>query len=330
METILVTGGAGFIGTHFVEYFARRHPDCQIIDLDALTYAANAEAFAMQEALPNVRTVKGDICDEALLKTLFADCAVTGVIHFAAESHVDNSIADPLRFVRTNIQGTTAVLHAALRSWEQRKCLERSRFHLVSTDEVWGTLGKDGVFTESSPYAPNSPYSASKAAADLMVHAYGKTYGMNVTLSNASNNYGPWQHREKLIPMTIARCLAQEPIPLYGTGLNVRDWLWVGDHCEAIDLIFHHARPGERYCVSGGCELTNLDIVRRICCLLDELHPWTGRAYEELITFVKDRPGHDFRYAGDSGKIERELGWKRRMPLEQGLRQTVQWYLAER
>ena len=328
MKTILITGGAGFIGTNFTEYFARKYPAYRLIDLDALTYAANKEAFAMQAAMPNVIPVHGDICDESAVSDLMDEYEVDGVIHFAAESHVDNSIADPMRFVFTNVHGTTVMLDAALKYWRRTGRLSTSRFHHVSTDEVYGSLGAEGFFTEETAYAPNSPYSASKASSDLMVRSYGRTYGMNVTISNCSNNYGPWQHSEKLIPTVIRKCLAHEPIPLYGTGLNVRDWLWVGDHCRAIDMIFHNAAPGTRWNVGGSCEQSNRTIVETLCGILDELHPWTEHAYSELITYVDDRPGHDFRYAVDSSKIQRELGWKPHASFEAGLRETVQWYLS--
>lgn len=328
METILITGGAGFIGTNFVEYFAQKYPAYRLIDLDAMTYAANKEAFPRQAKLSNVIPIHGDVCDESAVRDLMEEYDVTGVIHFAAESHVDNSIADPMRFVFTNIHGTTVMLDAALRYWQRTGRLASSRFHHVSTDEVFGTLGETGFFDENSAYAPNSPYSASKAASDLMARSYAKTYGMNVTLSNCSNNYGPWQHDEKLIPTIIRRCLAHTLVPLYGNGLNVRDWLWVNDHCRALDLIFHQAALGARYNVGGHCERSNLDIAEGICRLLDEMLPWSGHQYRELITFVDDRPGHDFRYAVDAQKLERDLGWEPTMPFLVGLKQTVEWYLA--
>ena len=327
-KTILVTGGAGFIGTNFVDYFAARHRGIRLIDLDALTYAAHPESFERQAAMPNVVPVQGDICDAALLAEIFEKYDVSGVIHFAAESHVDNSIADPVKFVRTNVMGTAALLDAAKRHWEKTSRLASARFHHISTDEVFGTLGAEGLFTEDSPYAPTSPYSASKASADLLVEAYAKTFGLNTTISHCSNNFGPWQHAEKFIPIVIRKCLAHEPIPIYGTGLNIRDWLWVEDHCSAIETIFLHARAGSRYVVSAQCERTNLELARTICALLDRLRPWAGHNYAELIDFVTDRPGHDFRYASSAARIRDELGWQPAGSFEAMLERTLDWYLG--
>ena len=327
-KTILVTGGAGFIGTNFVDYFAARHRGIRLIDLDALTYAAHPESFERQAAMPNVVPVQGDICDAALLAEIFEKYDVSGVIHFAAESHVDNSIADPVKFVRTNVMGTAALLDAAKRHWEKTSRLASARFHHISTDEAFGTLGAEGLFTEDSPYAPTSPYSASKASADLLVEAYAKTFGLNTTISHCSNNFGPWQHAEKFIPTVIRKCLAHEPIPIYGTGLNIRDWLWVEDHCSAIETIFLHARAGSRYVVSAQCERTNLELARTICALLDRLRPWAGHNYAELIDFVTDRPGHDFRYASSAARIRDELGWQPAGSFEAMLERTLDWYLG--
>lgn len=327
-RTILVTGGAGFIGANFIEYFAAKYPETRIVDLDAMTYAAHPEAFAAQRHMPNVVPVEGDITNESTVESLFEVYAPQGVIHFAAESHVDNSIAAPLRFIRTNVLGTGVLLNAALKHWRRAGTLERSRFHHISTDEVYGSLGETGLFDESAPYAPSSPYAASKASSDLLVRSYARTYGMNVTLSNCSNNYGPWQHAEKLIPTIIARCLAHQPIPIYGTGCNVRDWLWVGDHCRAVDKIFHDAPKGETYNVGGRCERTNLEIVSEICSILDDVRPWKGRRYGELLSFVADRPGHDFRYAIDPSKLMRDLHWAPEMPFKEGMARTAAWYLA--
>lgn len=327
-KTILVTGGAGFIGTNFVDYFAARHRGIRLIDLDALTYAAHPESFERQAAMPNVVPVQGDICDAALLAEIFEKYDVSGVIHFAAESHVDNSIADPVKFVRTNVMGTAALLDAAKRHWEKSSRLASARFHHISTDEVFGTLGAEGLFTEDSPYAPTSPYSASKASADLLVEAYAKTFGLNTTISHCSNNFGPWQHAEKFIPTVIRKCLAHEPIPIYGTGLNIRDWLWVEDHCSAIETIFLHARAGSRYVVSAQCERTNLELARTICALLDRLRPWAGHNYAELIDFVTDRPGHDFRYASSAARTRDELGWQPAGSFEAMLERTLDWYLG--
>lgn len=327
-KTILVTGGAGFIGANFVDYFAHTYPQYRIIDLDALTYAAHLTVFELQSKMPNVVPVHGDIRDASLVRELLQKYEITGIIHFAAESHVDNSIANPLIFVETNVNGTATLLNESLRFWKEIGCLDRARFHHVSTDEVYGSLGTDGYFTETTPYAPNSPYSASKASSDLLVRAYTHTFGLNTTISNCSNNYGPWQHNEKFIPTIIRKCLAHEEIPVYGTGLNIRDWLWVGDHCQAVDLIFHAGKKGESYNVGGHNERNNLQIVDTVCSILDELQPWQSHLYKELISFVPDRPGHDFRYAIDPTKISRELGWESLTTFEEGIRKTVKWYLA--
>lgn len=328
VKKILVTGGAGFIGANFVEYFASKYPNYCVVDLDNLTYAANHDAWVSQASMSNVVPVEGDIRNADLVRFLLRNYDVTGVIHFAAESHVDNSIVDPLRFVDTNVNGTATLLTEALRYWQETDRLATARFHHISTDEVYGSLGAEGFFTEETPYAPNSPYSSSKAASDHLVRAYAHTYGLNVTISNCSNNYGPWQHSEKLIPTVIRKALAHEAIPVYGNGLNVRDWLWVGDHCRAIDLIFHQGRTGESYNVGGHNERSNLSIVQEICQLLDQIHPWSGHRYEELLTFVKDRPGHDFRYAIDPTKIQTELGWKSDIAFVDGVKKTTEWYLS--
>ena len=328
-RTILVTGGAGFIGANFISYFGAKYPAVRLVNLDLMTYAAHPEAVEAQEAMTNVVPIVGDITDEALVKDLFERYDITGVIHFAAESHVDNSIEDPLRFVRTNVLGTGVLLNAALHRWKQTGTLETSRFHHISTDEVFGSLGPEGFFTETTPYAPNSPYSSSKASSDMLVRAYVHTYGMNATISNCSNNYGPWQHAEKLIPTVIRKCLVHEPIPVYGTGQNVRDWLWAGDHCRAIDAIFHQGARGETYNVGGHNERTNLQIVDEICAFLDELRPWPGHCYRELVSFVTDRPGHDFRYAIDPAKIKRDLGGEPEVGFTEGIRRTIKWYLEE-
>lgn len=327
-KTILVTGGAGFIGSNFVEYFAGAHPHYRLIDLDALTYAASPEAFEAQKILPNVVAVKGDIRNASLIRELLETFDVTGIIHFAAESHVDNSILDPLLFVDTNVNGTVALLNESMQYWKRRNILDTARFHHISTDEVYGSLGPEGFFTEQTPYAPNGPYSASKAASDLMVRAYCRTYALNATISNCSNNYGPWQHDEKLIPTIIRKCLAHEPIPIYGTGRNIRDWIWVQDHCRAVDLIFHKGKSGESYNVGARTEKTNCEVVQTVCGILDALEPWNGHRYAELMKFVADRPGHDFRYAIDPTKISDSLGWEPRMSFEAGIETTVRWYLA--
>ena len=336
MTSILVTGGAGFIGSNFVSYFCAKYPEYHVINLDKLTYAGSLDNLTDCMPLPNHTFVRGDIGDEALVGRLFAEHDIRGVIHFAAESHVDNSISGPRAFMETNLMGTFTLIEAARRHWMEgpgriRKGYERARFHHISTDEVYGALGAEGLFTEASPHAPNSPYSASKAGSDFIVRAYHRTYGMNVTTSNCSNNYGPRQHGEKFIPVIISRCLAEAPIPVYGSGRNVRDWLYVLDHCRAVDLIFHEGRSGETYNVGGRAERSNLEIVHAVCSLLDELRPRKGGArHEELMTFVDDRPGHDFRYAVDPSKIMTELGWKPEETFESGMRRTVEWYLHNR
>lgn len=326
-RTILVTGGAGFIGGNFIDYFAQAHPTYRLIDLDVLSYAAHPVLFEKQRGMSQVVPIKGDICNRELVQRLFEKYVVDGVIHFAAESHVDNSIADPFRFIETNIVGTTTLLDVARQNWKKRGCLKTARFHQISSDEVYGSLGTTGFFIEDSPYRPNSPYSASKASADLVVRSYGQTYGLNVVTTHSSNNYGPWQHQEKLIPTVIRKALRHEPIPIYGTGKNVRDWLWVGDHCRAIDLVFHQGRAGESYNVGGGNERNNLEIAAEICRFLNKLKPWIGHNYEFLITLVADRPGHDFRYAVDCGKIQQELNWAPKETFESALERTVAWYV---
>ena len=334
MKSILVTGGAGFIGSNFVPYFAEKYPDYHIINLDKLTYAGNLENLRECEGMPNYTFIKGDICDEALIDRLFEEYDIQGVIHFAAESHVDNSIKGPKAFIQTNIVGTFTLIEAARKHWmeapnQPKAGYETARFHHISTYEVYGTLGETGYFTEETPYAPNSPYSASKASSDHIVRAYHHTYGMNITTSNCSNNYGPKQHAEKLIPTIIRKCLDEEPIPVYGTGSNVRDWLYVLDHCKAIDLIFHEGKSGETYNVGGHNERNNLEIVRKVCELLNQRDPRKQGKYEELISFVTDRPGHDFRYAIDASKLERELKWKADENFETGIVKTVDWYLDD-
>ena len=331
-KTILVTGGAGFIGSNFVPYFVEKYPEYHVINLDKLTYAANLANLKECEKAPNYRLVKGDICDADLVEKLFDENDIRGVIHFAAESHVDNSIKGPKAFIESNILGTFTLLDAARRHWmdgpnQIKAGYEDCRFHHISTDEVYGTLGADGFFTEKTPYAPNSPYSASKAGSDLIVRSYFHTFGMNVTTSNCSNNYGPKQHGEKLIPTIIRKCLQNENIPIYGDGKNIRDWLYVLDHCKAIDLIFHKGVAGETYNVGGRNERNNLQIVDTICNILNQICPRTQGKYQDLIAFVKDRPGHDKRYAIDATKLETELGWRADENFETGIKKTVDWYL---
>ena len=334
-QTLLVTGGAGFIGSHFIACFLSKYPSWRVLNLDKLTYAADLSRLQECENNPRYRFVQGDICDAPLLAGLFEKYDVRGVIHFAAESHVDNSISCPGPFIKTNVEGTFALLEAA-RSWWQpegrpRAGYENCRFHHISTDEVYGSLGPSGLFSESSPCAPNSPYAASKASSDFLVRAYYRTYGLNVTTSRCSNNYGPKQHAEKLIPTIIRRALAGQPVPIYGDGQNIRDWLYVQDHCAAVCLVWEKGRRGETYNIGGRHELTNVQMAQEVCALLDELAPAPdGKSYRRLITFVQDRPGHDFRYAVDASKIAKELGWRVREDFGTGLRQTVRWYLSRR
>lgn len=332
-KTILVTGGAGFIGSNFVPYFCERYPEYKVINLDKLTYAGNLDNVKECEAMPNYEFVQGDICDAEFIENLFAKNDIRGVIHFAAESHVDNSISGPRAFINTNILGTFNLLEAARKLWmnapnQYKQGYENCRFHHISTDEVYGTLGNDGMFEETTPYAPNSPYSASKASSDFLVRAFHHTFGMNVTTSNCSNNYGPKQHNEKLIPKIISNCLNEKPLPIYGKGENIRDWLYVLDHCKAIDLIYHTGKAGETYNVGGRNERNNITIVKTICAILDAKRPRAnGKKYEELITYVQDRAGHDFRYAIDATKLETELGWKADENFDTGIVKTVEWYL---
>ena len=335
-DTILITGGAGFIGSNFVPYFLETHPELTVVNLDAMTYAADERNLAEVQGTPRYIFVKGDIADKELVNALFDKYDFKGVIHFAAESHVDNSIKGPEIFVKTNVLGTFTLLDAARRHWMDapnavKAGYENCRFHHISTDEVYGTLGATGFFTETTPYAPNSPYSASKASSDLLVRAYHHTYGMNVTTSNCSNNYGPKQHPEKLIPHIIQSALAEQPLPIYGDGKNIRDWLYVLDHCKAINLVWTKGRSGETYNIGGRNERDNITIVTTICRILDrEVPRANGRKYEELITFVKDRAGHDRRYAIDATKLETELGWKAEETFDTGIVKTVEWYLKNR
>jgi len=335
MKTILVTGGAGFIGSNFIPYFMSSHPDYKIVNLDLLTYAGNLANLKEVEENANYTFVKGDICDRALVESLFAKYNFNGVIHFAAESHVDNSISGPEAFIRTNINGTFTLLDVARKSWmnapfEFKSECEGNRFLHVSTDEVYGTLGKEGLFKETTPYAPNSPYSASKASSDLLVRSYFHTYGLNVVTTNCSNNYGPKQHNEKLIPTIIRKALSGQQIPIYGDGMNVRDWLYVLDHAKGIDIAFHRGANGETYNIGGRNERTNNQIVNTICELLDKRRALsTGKSYKDQITFVKDRAGHDKRYAIDASKIENELGWRAEEDFESGIMKTIAWYFTK-
>ena len=330
MRTLIVTGGAGFIGSNFVHFILNQHKDMRIIVLDQLTYAGNLDSLGKVAGNPQYAFVHGDICDAALVKQLFTDYQPSGVVHFAAESHVDRSIDGPADFIRTNINGTFTLLEAA-RQYLGDKADELKgnfRFLHVSTDEVYGSLGATGYFTEETPYAPNSPYSASKASSDHLVRAYYHTYGLPVLMTNCSNNYGPYQFPEKLIPLMLLNALEGKALPVYGTGQNVRDWLYVEDHCSAILKVLESGIPGEKYNIGGHNEKTNLDIVHTLCDILDCRKPRTdGKSYRDQITFVKDRPGHDMRYAIDASKIQKELGWIPAETFETGIVKTVDWYL---
>ncbi len=334
MKAILVTGGAGFIGSNFIPYFIGKYPEYKIVNLDALTYAGNLDNLKEIESHANYTFVHGNICDRELVDSLFMRFNFSGVIHFAAESHVDNSISGPEAFIKTNINGTFTLLEVARNRWidepfKVKDGCAGNRFLHISTDEVYGSLGKDGLFKETTPYAPNSPYSASKASSDLLVRSYFHTYGLNVVTTNCSNNYGPKQHSEKLIPTIIRKALSGQPIPIYGDGLNVRDWLYVLDHAKGIDLAFHKGQAGETYNIGGRNERTNIQIVNAICEILNAQRPKTdGKSYKEQITFVKDRAGHDKRYAIDATKIERELGWCAEDHFEVGILKTITWYLS--
>ncbi len=331
--TILITGGAGFIGSNFIPYFLKKHPQVKVLNLDKLTYAG--ELSNLDDVKDNNRYsfAQGDICNRHLVEELFNKHQFNGVIHFAAESHVDNSINTPNEFINTNILGTFNLIDVAKNHWMEapnvlKEGFENCRFHHISTDEVYGTLGEDGLFTEETPYAPNSPYSASKASSDFIVRSYFHTYGMNVVTSNCSNNYGPKQHDEKLTPTIIRKAIEGEDIPIYGDGKNIRDWLYVLDHCKGIDLVFNEGVSSETYNIGGKNERNNLYIANTICEVLDEVLPKTN-SYKEQIAFVKDRPGHDFRYAIDATKIENKLGWKADESFETGIRKTIDWYVKK-
>ncbi len=331
MKSILVTGCAGFIGSNFVPYFLEKYPEYFIINLDLLTYAGDLANLSDVKADANYKFIKGDICNRELIEFIFDEYDIRGVIHFAAESHVDNSIKNPGVFIETNVNGTFTLLDVAYKKWMEKpftrkEGYEDCRFHHISTDEVYGTLNKTDLFTEETPYAPNSPYSASKASSDMIVRSYQETYGMNTVITNCSNNYGPKQHDEKLIPTIIRKALAGENIPIYGDGKNIRDWLYVLDHCKGIDLVYHTGKEANVYNIGGRNERTNLQIVDAICSILDEKVP-TERSYKELITFVEDRAGHDRRYAIDASKLENELGWKADENFDTGIIRTIDWYL---
>ncbi len=332
MKRVLITGGAGFIGSNFVEYILK-DINVEVYNLDKLTYAGNLENLESVKNHERYHFIKGDICDRILVEEIFEKYQITDVIHFAAESHVDNSIKNPGAFIQTNITGSFNLLDVAYKTWmhapnEVKSIYKDSRFLHVSTDEVYGSLGKEGLFKETTSYAPNSPYSASKASSDFIVRSYFHTYGMNVVTTNCSNNYGPNQHDEKLIPTIIRKCLSGENIPIYGNGLNVRDWLYVLDHCKGIEIAFNTGVSGETYNIGGRNERTNLYIVDKICDILDDRSPRKdGNSYKELKSFVVDRAGHDFRYAIDASKIESELNWKADENFESGILKTITWYI---
>jgi dTDP-glucose 4,6-dehydratase len=325
MKNILITGGAGFIGSHVVRRFVNQYGDYAIYNLDALTYAGNLENLVDIQNEPNYTFIKGDITDEPFISNLFQKYQFDGVIHLAAESHVDRSIEDPMAFVKTNVIGTVNLLNAARKQWANN--FEGKRFYHVSTDEVYGSLGAEGLFTETTPYDPNSPYSASKASSDHFVRAYGETYGLPYVITNCSNNYGPNHFPEKLIPLFIHNIINNQSLPVYGDGNYTRDWLFVKDHAIAIDLVFHQGKNHETYNIGGFNEWKNIDLVKVLCQIMDAKLGRTSGESAKLITYVKDRPGHDLRYAIDANKINKELGWSPSVTFEQGLEITIDWYL---
>jgi len=335
MQSILLTGTAGFIGSNFVPYFLEKYPEYNLVNLDLLTYAGNLENIKECEGDSRYKFIKGDICNRELVEFIFNEYDIQGVIHFAAESHVDNSIKNPAVFIQTNVNGTFTLLDVAYKHWMKKpftykKKYTNCRFHHISTDEVYGTLSDNpkDLFREETPYAPNSPYSASKASSDMIVRSYQETYGLNTVITNCSNNYGPKQHDEKLIPTIIRKALANESIPIYGNGKNIRDWLYVLDHCKGIDLVYHRGKEANVYNIGGRNERTNLQIVERICAILDKKVP-QAKSYKELITFVEDRAGHDKRYAIDATKLENTLGWRADENFESGIVKTIDWYLKK-
>ncbi len=330
---ILITGGAGFIGSNFIPYFLEKYPGYTLVNLDLLTYAGDLENLKEVETSKGYKFIHGSITDRNLVEHIFKTYDIKGVIHFAAESHVDNSIKNPEVFINTNVNGTFTLLDVAYKHWVQKpfvhkKGYEDARFHHISTDEVYGTLGETGLFTEKTPYAPNSPYSASKASSDMLVRSYHHTYGLNTIVTNCSNNYGPKQHDEKLIPTIIRNALQGNPIPIYGDGKNIRDWLYVLDHCKGIDLAFRKGTSGETYNIGGKNEKNNNYIANTICEILDKKLP-KEKSYKELIKYIEDRAGHDKRYAIDATKVEKELGWFAKENFESGISKTIEWYLEK-
>ncbi|MCZ2444270.1 MAG: dTDP-glucose 4,6-dehydratase [Flavobacteriales bacterium] len=324
-KTILITGGAGFIGSHLTRLFVKKYPDYKVVNLDKLTYAGNLENLRDIEGAPNYQFVKGDIADLSFVRSMFEQHHFDGVLHCAAESHVDRSIANPLEFVQTNVVGTVCLLQAAFEAWSDN--MDDKIFYHISTDEVYGSLGKEGFFTEKTAYDPRSPYSASKASSDHFVRAFYHTYKLPVKLSNCSNNYGPFHFPEKLIPLCIMNIIHRRPLPIYGKGENVRDWLYVEDHVSAIDLIFHKGKLGETYNIGGHNEWSNINLVKELCRQMDSKLSRKSGESEQLITYVKDRAGHDLRYAIDSSKLTHDLGWKPSLQFEEGLSRTIDWYL---
>jgi len=324
-QTIIITGGAGFIGSHVVREFINCYPEYKIINLDSLTYAGNLENLKDIECKPNYKFIKADITDEDLINEIFEEYQPDGIIHLAAESHVDRSISSPLEFVKTNVLGTMNLLNAVKKIWNGN--YEGKRFHHVSTDEVYGALGETGFFTEETKYDPHSPYSASKASSDHFVRAYLDTYGLPIIITNCSNNYGPNHFPEKLIPLCIHNIINKKPLPIYGDGKYTRDWLYVIDHAKAIDLVFHKGNTGENYNIGGFNEWKNIDLVKELCRQMDKKLGRENGESEKLITFVKDRPGHDLRYAIDATKINKELGWKPSVTFEEGLAKTIDWFM---
>ena len=328
-RTILITGGAGFIGSHVVRLFVAKYPDYKIVNLDKLTYAGNLANLRDIEKKPNYEFVKGDICDAKLVQELFANHDFDGVVHLAAESHVDRSISNPMEFVVTNVIGTVTLLNAAKSHWlNPNSQILNPKFYHVSTDEVYGSLGESGFFTEHTKYDPHSPYSASKASSDHFVRAYHDTFQLPVVISNCSNNYGSYHFPEKLIPLAINNIKSNKPVPVYGKGENIRDWLFVEDHAKAIDVIFHKGKVGDTYNIGGINEWKNIDLIRLLCSIMDQKLGRKEGESAKLITFVKDRAGHDLRYAIDSSKLQKELGWKPSLQFEEGLGKTVDWYLG--